>query len=73
LETNEILTLIRNLMEEKSKVSKEVEDIQKNCKHKEGNVIKFRACSNEVRRFCKTCDTLIGFPTEKELKDNGFT
>jgi hypothetical protein len=59
LDREEILLQIRKLMEEKKDVSKEYD-------------IKFYNGSNEVRRICKTCNLPIGYPTEQELKENGF-
>jgi hypothetical protein len=72
LDREEILLQIRKLMEEKKDVSKELEGIQKQCQHKDGYDIKFYNGSNEVRRICKTCNLPIGYPTEQELKENGF-
>ena len=25
-----------------------------------------------LRKICKNCEQIIGYPTEQELKDNGF-
>jgi len=60
-------------MEERKNVLKEVEELQKNCTHKEGVNIKFLPGTNVVRRICKTCQAAIGYPSIQELKDNGFT
>ena len=59
-------------MEDKKDVSKELEEIQKECNHKDGYDVKFMSGTNEVRRVCKTCQSVIGYPSENELKDNGF-
>ncbi len=60
-------------MEERKNVLKEVEGLQKNCPHKDGVDIKFLSGTNEVRRICKSCQAPIGYPSEQELKNNGFT
>tara|TARA_R110002126_G_C10259959_1_gene482934 strand:+ start:170 stop:391 length:222 start_codon:yes stop_codon:yes gene_type:complete len=73
LETKDIIKLINELMEERKNVLKEVEELQKNCPHKEGVDIKFLPTTNSVRRICKTCQAAIGYPSIQELKDNGFT
>jgi hypothetical protein len=72
LDRKEILSLIRKLMDEKKNVSKKIEGIQEGCIHKDGYDVKFIGQSNEVRRVCKTCQKIIGYPSEQELKDNGF-
>lgn len=59
-------------MEEKKKVTKEVEKFQNECTHKDGYVVKFLPQTNDVRRFCKICDRVIGYPSEQDLKHNGF-
>jgi len=59
-------------MDEKKDVSKELEKIQEECNHKDGYNVKFAGSTNEVRRVCKTCQKVIGYPSEQELKDNGF-
>ena len=59
-------------MDEKKDVLKEVEKIQEDCNHKDGYDVRFSNGTNEVRRVCKTCQKVIGYPSEEELKDNGF-
>lgn len=59
-------------MEEEKKVLKEVKEIQKDCAHKEGYVVKFLSDTSNVRRFCGACNQVIGYPSEQELKDNNF-
>jgi hypothetical protein len=59
-------------MDEKKNVSKEVEKIQEDCSHKDGYDVKFAGEGNEVRRVCVTCQKVIGYPSQQELKDNGF-
>lgn len=49
----------------------ELEKIQSECKH-EKTTIKFVTDCNSVRKVCDICDLVIGFATEKELKDNNF-
>ena len=59
-------------MDDKKDVSKEVKKIQEDCNHKEGYDVKFIGGTNEVRQFCKICQKVIGYPSEQELRDNGF-
>lgn len=59
-------------MDEKKDVLKEVENIQEDCNHKDGCDVKFDGFTNEVRKFCKTCQKIIGYPNTQDLKENGF-
>jgi len=45
--------------------------IQSKCLH-EGYSIKFDDKGKSLRKICKECEQIIGYPTEQELKDNGF-
>lgn len=61
------------IMDKEKEVSKELREIQEGCDHKDGYDVKFlNDGSNDVRRICKTCGSIVGYPTEQELKDNGF-
>ncbi len=59
-------------MDEKKDVSKELEKIQKECPHRDGYDVKFAGASNDVRKICKTCGAVIGYPSKQDLRDNGF-
>lgn len=60
-------------MDKEKEVSMELKEIQNNCDHKDGYNVKFLGDgSNDVRKFCKTCNLIIGYPTEEDLKNNGF-
>jgi hypothetical protein len=72
LEREEIINLIRKLMEEGNSILSDIEELQKICKHKDGYEVKFEQGTNQVRHICKICGSVIGYPSEDELKDNGF-
>jgi hypothetical protein len=72
LDREEIINLIRKLMEEGNSILSDIEELQKLCKHNEGYDVKFEQGTNQVRRICKVCGSVIGYPSEDELKDNGF-
>lgn len=72
MEKEEILSTIKRLLEEKRDVSKELEEIQKKCDHKHGYDVKFYNGTNEVKNMCRICNYIIGYPSEQDLKDNGF-
>lgn len=46
--------------------------LENECKHKDGYEVKFEQGTNKVRRICKNCGLVIGYPSEEELKSNGF-
>jgi hypothetical protein len=72
LEKEEIINLIKKLMEEGNVLIKDIEELQKECKHKDGYEVRFEQGTNEVRRLCKNCGSVIGYPSEDDLKENGF-
>ena len=55
-------------MEEGNVLIKDIEELQKECKHKDGYEVRFEQGTNEVRRLCKNCGSVIGYPSEDELK-----
>lgn len=71
MESKEILNKIQKLIEDKKNILNEIEDIQTNCMHKNGFDLVLLE-NSEIKKLCKTCKLPIGYPTEKELKDNGF-
>jgi ribosomal protein S27E len=72
LDREEIISLIKKLMEEGNSILSDIEQLQSVCKHNEGYDVKFNQGTNNVRCICKICGSVIGYPTEGELKDNGF-
>ena len=64
---------VASLFEKKRLISKEIEDLQNMCKHKNKVVkstIEYEASSNTViRRMCEDCDKVVGMPTQQEIFD----
>ena len=62
---------VASLLEKKRLISKEIEDLQNMCEHK-NKVIKSTK-ENEVssgfviRRVCENCDKIVGMPTQQEI------
>ena len=48
-----------------------IQKIQSDCEHPEYKII-FDNEKKQVVRKCQTCDKFIGYPTNEELKENGF-
>jgi hypothetical protein len=62
---------VASLLEKKRLISKEIENLQNMCKHK-NKVIKstkeYEASSNFViRRICEDCNKIVGIPTQQEI------
>ena len=62
---------VASLLEKKRIISKEIEDLQNMCEHR-NKVIKSTK-ENEVssgfviRRVCEDCDKIVGMPTQHEI------
>ena len=62
---------VASLLEKKRLISKEIENLQNMCKHK-NKVIKSTK-ENEVssgfiiRRVCEDCNKIVGMPTQQEI------
>ena len=62
---------VASLIEKKRVISKEIEDLQNMCEHK-NKVVKstkeYEASSTFViRRVCGDCDKIVGMPTQHEI------
>ena len=62
---------VTSLIEKKRKISKEIEDLQNMCEHKNKTIKSTK--ENEVssgfviRRVCEDCDKIVGMPTQQEI------
>ena len=52
-------------------LKQDLKDIQSKCLHEEYS-LKFDDKGKSLRKICKKCEQIIGYPSEQELKDNGF-
>ena len=64
---------VASLLEKKRLISKEIEDLQNMCEHK--NKIIKSTKENEVssgfiiRRVCEDCNKIVGMPTQQEISE----
>ena len=62
---------VASLIEKKRKISKEIDDLQNMCEHKNKitkSTKEYEASSTFViRRVCGDCDKVIGMPTQHEI------
>ena len=62
---------VASLFEKKRLISKEIEDLQNMCEHK--NKVVKSTKENEVssgfiiRRICEDCNKIVGMPTQQEI------
>ena len=62
---------VASLLEKKRLISKEIEDLQNMCEHKNKTIKSTK--ENEVssgfviRRVCENCDKIVGMPTQQEI------
>ena len=72
-----IFQKINNLLAKKQKIEKEIESLQKSCKHNKKTVKQVReyvdSTSPSIRYVCDDCFKVLGYPnrkdTEKFLKE----
>ena len=64
---------VASLIEEKRKITKEIEDLQNRCDHLKTSIksIKERedASTFVIRWVCNDCERVIGIPNEQEIKE----
>ena len=49
--------------------TKELEDLQDNCSHKEIDIRPTGENGKDIRRVCITCKRIVGYPTKQDLDD----
>ena len=63
---------LKNLVHQKNKITKEIEQIQNECSHSEKH-IKFvsdeKGSASKPMWACKLCDKVLNIPTQNEVKD----
>ena len=62
---------VASLLEKKRIISKEIEDLQNMCEHR-NKVIKSTKENEDtstfiIRRVCEDCDKIVGIPTHQEI------
>jgi hypothetical protein len=62
---------VENIKKEIKLLKKDLDQLQSVCVHDECDV-KFDLESNAIKKICKKCEKVIGYPTDQQLKDNGF-
>jgi len=64
---------VTSLLDQKRKISKEIKDLQKECKHPKKLVKSIRENEDSstfvIRWICSDCESIIGIPNDKELNN----
>ena len=70
-----------NIKKTKEELTKNIKDseealkkLRKTCKHSDTVIknVELESGAFKIRKVCDLCGEYIGFPTNKELKDNGY-
>jgi len=62
---------VENIKKEIKSLKEDIEEIQSNCDHKNHRLI-FEDNEKRVVKVCINCDKRLGYPTNDELKENGY-
>ena len=64
---------VASLLEKKRLISKEIEDLQNMCGHKNKAIKSTKEHEDSsgfvIRRVCEYCDKIVGMPTQQEIFD----
>ena len=64
---------VATLLEERQKIEKEIEEIQKSCQHSQKSIKSVRerldSTTMVIRYVCDMCYLPIGYPNDKEQQD----
>ena len=62
---------VSSLLEEKRKISKEIENLQNNCGHLNKSIKSIKenedSSTTIIRRVCDNCEKVVGMPTQQEI------
>lgn len=68
----EIKKLVSQYKEEINKINQSILDLQNECRHKETEIKNISSGTVELRKVCTHCDKVVGYPTQQELKEEGY-
>jgi len=64
---------VAKLLEERQKINKEIEDIQKECPHFYASIKSVRerldSTTNVIRYVCDSCSSIVGIPNNNDLQN----
>jgi hypothetical protein len=75
MENNDYIKKRKNELTDEIKNSEyELKELRKMCRHSDVEVknTNTESGASQLRRVCKVCGEIIGFPSNDELRDNGY-
>ena len=71
LETMAANRRVEKLLNQKSKIERELREVQENCNHPQRTIKQVTldaGCQTSTRWVCDECASIVGYPSEEELK-----
>ena len=62
---------VENIKKEIKILKEDIREIQSNCEHPQTK-LKFSDKEKRVIKICSECEKRVGYPTNEELKENGY-
>jgi hypothetical protein len=72
MNSDETKKSVDQMKQEVNKLNSAIEEIQSNCRHADYSIKNTSKDSAIIRRVCDTCNAVIGYPSDQELKDSGY-
>lgn len=74
IEANSIISSISKLKVEIKKLEAEISNFRKLCRHNSYVIDNINKSSQtlQLRKVCKLCGEVLGFPSDEDLKENGY-
>lgn len=69
----EIKQKINSYKSDLENIKTEIKKLQDLCKHEDFEIKSISESVINLRKFCKTCGCRMGYPTRKELIDDGYS
>ena len=69
MDETDIKRRIEQLKAQTKDASKEIEELQSTCNHKESQIKAIGEQFNSLRIVCKVCDRPLGYPGPKEIEE----
>lgn len=68
----EIKNLVSDYKLEINRLNQLVDELQNQCRHNEIEIKNVSSGTIELRKVCKHCEKIVGYPTQQELKEEGY-
>jgi uncharacterized coiled-coil protein SlyX len=72
MDPKEIKKLVSDTKDDIKELKSTLNELQETCTHKETTVKNISTSVAELRKVCKTCEKVLGYPNKNEMKDAGY-